>query len=91
MNDIIPDDANKPYDMIDVIEKVVDNGDFFEIQKHFAQNIIIGFGRMNGSTVGIVANQPKVMAGVLDVNSADKAARFIRFCDAFNIPIDNLY
>ncbi len=70
-----------------VIEKVVDNGDFFEIQKHFAQNIIIGFGRMNGRTVGIVANQPQYMAGVLDVNSADKAARFIRFCDAFNIPL----
>ena len=87
LNEIIPDDANKPYDMMEIIGNVVDNGDFFEIQKHFAQNIIIGFGRMNGSTVGIIANQPKIMAGVLDVNSADKAARFIRFCDAFNIPI----
>ena len=85
--DLIPDNANKPYDILDVIEKIVDNGDFFEIQKHFAQNIVIGFGRLNGSTVGIVANQPKIMAGVLDVNSADKGARFIRFCDAFNIPI----
>lgn len=85
--DLIPDNANKPYDIKDVIGKIVDNGDFFEIQKHFAQNIVIGFGRLNGSTVGIVANQPKVMAGVLDVNSADKGARFIRFCDAFNIPI----
>ena len=84
---LIPDNANKPYDILDVIEKIVDNGDFFEIQKHFAQNIVIGFGRLNGSTVGIVANQPKIMAGVLDVNSADKGARFIRFCDAFNIPI----
>ena len=85
--EIIPDNVNKPYDIIDVIEKIVDNGDFFEIHKHFAQNIVIGFCRLNGSTVGIVANQPKVMAGVLDVNSADKAARFIRFCDAFNVPI----
>lgn len=87
LNEIVPDDANRPYNMLEVIGKVVDDGDFFEIQKSFAQNIIIGFGRMNGSTVGIVANQPKIMAGVLDVNSADKAARFIRFCDAFNIPL----
>ena len=87
LNEIVPDDTNKPYDMKVVIEKIVDDGDFFEIQKTFAQNIIIGFGRMNGSTIGIVANQPKIMAGVLDVNSADKAARFIRFCDAFNIPL----
>jgi Acetyl-CoA carboxylase, carboxyltransferase component (subunits alpha and beta) len=88
--DIIPDNANKPYDIKDIIEKIVDNGDYFEIQKHFAQNIVIGFGRLNGSTVGILANQPKIMAGVLDVNSADKGARFIRFCDAFNIPIITL-
>lgn len=88
--EIIPDNANKPYDIKDVIEKIVDNGDYFEIQKHFAQNIVIGFGRLNGSTVGILANQPKIMAGVLDVNSADKGARFIRFCDAFNIPIITL-
>ncbi len=87
LNGIIPDGTNKPYDMLEVIEKVVDNGDFYEIQEHFAKNIIIGFGRMNGKTVGIVANQPKVAAGVLDVNSADKAARFVRFCDAFNIPL----
>ena len=87
LNEIVPDDANKPYDMKLVIEKIVDNSDFFEIQKDFAQNIIIGFGRINGGTVGIIANQPKIMAGVLDVNSADKAARFIRFCDAFNIPL----
>lgn len=87
LNEVIPDGANKPYDMNDIIKKVVDNGDFLEIQKHFAPNIIIGFGRMNGSTVGIVANQPKSMAGVLDVNSSDKGARFVRFCDAFNIPI----
>lgn len=90
LNDIIPDGANKPYDMKDIIEKIVDSGDFFEIQKHFAQNIIIGFGRLNGSTVGIIANQPKFSAGVLDVNSSDKGARFVRFCDAFNIPIITL-
>lgn len=87
LNNIIPDDTNRPYDMKEVIEKIVDNGDFLEIQKGFAPNMLIGFGRMNGKTVGFVANQPKVMAGVLDVNSADKAARFVRFCDAFNIPI----
>lgn len=90
LDTIIPDEANKPYDMMEVIVKLVDDGDFMEIQKHFAQNIIIGFGRMNGSTVGIIANQPKFMAGVLDVNTSDKAARFIRFCDAFNIPLITL-
>jgi len=87
LNDIIPDESNKAYDMMDIITKVVDNGDFFEIQKHFAQNIIIGFGRINGRTIGIVANQPKVMAGSLDFNASDKAARFVRFCDSFNIPV----
>ncbi len=87
LNDIIPVDSNKPYDMLEVISSVVDNGDFLEVQKHFAQNIIVGFGRMNGGTVGIIANQPKFSAGVLDVNSSDKAARFVRFCDSFNIPI----
>ncbi len=87
LDSIVPDEANKPYNMRVVIEKVVDSGDFFEIQKHFAPNIIIGFGRINGTTVGIVANQPMHMAGVLDVNSADKGARFVRFCDAFNIPV----
>lgn len=87
LNEIIPDEANKAYDMLKIIEKVVDNGDFFEVQKYFAQNIIVGFGRVNGKTIGVIANQPNVAAGVLDVNSADKAARFVRFCDAFNIPI----
>jgi methylmalonyl-CoA decarboxylase subunit alpha len=87
LNDIIPDGANKPYDMYDVIDKVADNGDFLEIQSDFAKNIIIGFMRLNGKSIGVIANQPKVMAGSLDVNSSDKAARFIRFCDAFNIPI----
>jgi len=85
--DLIPDNSNKPYDIKDIILKVLDNGDFMEVQKYFAQNIVVGFGRLNGKTVGIIANQPNVMAGVLDVNSADKAARFIRFCDSFNIPL----
>lgn len=84
---IIPDNPNKPYDVMDIIEHIVDNGDFVEVQKFFAKNIVIGFGRLNGKTIGILANQPKVMAGVLDVNSADKGARFIRFCDSFNIPV----
>ena len=85
--DLIPDNSNKPYDIKDIITKVLDSGDFMEVQKYFAQNIVVGFGRMNGKTVGIIANQPQVMAGVLDVNSADKGARFIRFCDSFNIPL----
>lgn len=84
---IVPDDANKAYDVKEVICEIVDNADFFEIQEGFAQNMVIGFARMNGNTVGIVANQPKVMAGSLDVDSSDKAARFVRFCDSFNIPI----
>lgn len=87
LNDIIPNESNKPYDMMDIISKVVDNGEVYEIQKEYAQNIIIAFARLNGKTVGIVANQPKVMAGSLDINSSDKAARFVRFCDAFNIPL----
>lgn len=87
LNTIVPDEPNKPYDMKEIIKCVVDNGDFLEVHEYFAPNIIIGFARMNGSTVGIVANQPKVLAGVLDVDSSDKAARFVRFCDAFNIPI----
>lgn len=87
LNNIIPDDANKPYDMKQIITSVVDNSDFLEVQEGFAKNIIIGFGRINGRTVGIIANQPKVNAGALDVDSSDKAARFVRFCDAFNIPI----
>jgi len=87
LNTIIPDDANKPYDMKQIITSVVDNSDFLEVQASYARNIIIGFGRINGRTVGIIANQPQVNAGVLDVNSSDKAARFVRFCDAFNIPI----
>jgi len=84
---LIPADPNKPYDMHDLIGKVVDNEHFFEVMPHYAQNIITGFGRMDGKPVGIVANQPNYLAGVLDIDSSTKGARFVRFCDAFNIPI----
>jgi propionyl-CoA carboxylase beta chain len=87
LDEIVPDDPNKPYDMKEIIETVVDNNNFFEIQCQYAQNIIIGFARMGGRPVGIVANQPAYLAGVLDINSSIKAARFVRFCDAFNIPL----
>ncbi len=87
LDTIIPDSANQPYDMHEIINKTVDEGDFFEVQPDHAANIIIGFGRIEGRTVGIVANQPMVLAGVLDINSSKKAARFVRFCDAFEIPI----
>lgn len=90
LNEIIPDNPNMAYDMYEVIGAVVDNGEFLEVQRDFAQNIIIGFARFNGQSVGIVANQPKVYAGVLDVNASRKGARFVRFCDAFNIPIVSL-
>ncbi|MGN1221498.1 MAG: acyl-CoA carboxylase subunit beta [Candidatus Cryptobacteroides sp.] len=90
LNDIIPDNPNKPYDMYQVIGSIVDDGRFFEIHKSFAKNIIIGFAHMNGRSVGIVANQPKILAGVLDINASRKAARFVRFCDAFNIPLVTL-
>ena len=90
LNDIIPDSPNKPYDMYEVIGAVVDNGEFLEIHKDYAKNIIIGFARFNGQSVGIVANQPKMLAGVLDCNASRKGARFVRFCDAFNIPIVSL-
>ena len=90
LNEIIPDDPNKAYDMYKVIGAITDNGEFFEIQPKFAKNIIIGFARFNGQSVGIVANQPAAYAGVLDVNASRKAARFVRFCDAFNIPIVSL-
>lgn len=90
LTNIVPDEATKAYDVKDVIAEIVDNGNFFEVQKNFAQNIVVGYARMNGQTVAIVANQPKVMSGSLDVNSSDKAARFIRFCDSFNIPIITL-
>jgi propionyl-CoA carboxylase beta chain len=87
LDSIIPDDPNKPYDMRDIICPVVDNKNFFEVQPHYAQNIIVGFARIGGRSVGIIANQPAVLAGVLDINSSIKAARFVRFCDAFNIPL----
>ena len=90
LNEIIPDNPNMPYDMYKVIGSIADDGKFFEIHKMFAKNVIVGFARMNGRSVGIVANQPKVLAGVLDINASRKAARFVRFCDAFNIPIVTL-
>jgi len=90
LNTIIPDSPNKPYDMYEVIGNVVDNGEFLEVHRDYAANIIVGFARFNGTSVGIVANQPKVLAGVLDSNASRKAARFVRFCDAFNIPLVTL-
>jgi Acetyl-CoA carboxylase, carboxyltransferase component (subunits alpha and beta) len=87
LDTLVPENPNKPYDMKELILKTVDEGDFFELQPDYAKNIIIGFGRMNGTTVGIVANQPMVLAGCLDIDSSKKAARFVRFCDAFEIPI----
>ena len=84
---IVPEDPTLPYDVKNVIRAIIDNSDFFEIQELYARNIVIGFGRMGGRTIGFVANQPLEMAGVLDVDSSDKAARFIRYCDAFNIPV----
>ncbi len=87
LDTLVPDNPNLPYDMKELIGKVVDDGDFFEIQPDFAQNIIVGFARMAGSTVGVVGNQPLVLAGCLDIASSIKAARFVRFCDCFNIPI----
>jgi len=90
LNTLVPANANQPYDMKELILKVVDDGDFFEIQPDNAKNIIVGFARMEGSTVGIVANQPLVLAGCLDIKSSIKAARFVRFCDAFSIPVITL-
>jgi propionyl-CoA carboxylase beta chain len=87
LDTLVPDNPNKPYEMKELIAKVVDEGDFFEIQPNYARNIITGFGRMEGSTVGIVANQPMILAGCLDIDSSRKAARFVRFCDCYNIPI----
>jgi acetyl-CoA carboxylase carboxyltransferase component len=87
LDTIVPDNPTKPYDMRQIIRHVVDEGDFLEVQEHWAQNIIIGFARLNGRSVGIVAQQPAVLAGVLDINASDKAARFVRFCDCFNVPI----
>ena len=90
LNAIIPDSPNKAYDMYHVIGSIVDDGRFMEVHKRWANNIIVGFARMNGRSVGIVANQPKILAGALDINASRKAARFVRFCDAFNIPLVTL-
>jgi acetyl-CoA carboxylase carboxyltransferase component len=87
LDTVVPDNPNKPYDMKQIIRSVVDDGKFFEIHEHFAQNIIVGFARLGGQSVGIVANQPQVLAGVLDINASEKGARFVRFCDCFNIPV----
>ncbi len=87
LDTIIPDNPNEAYDVKDVISLIVDNGEFFEPHEHYARNIVVGFARLNGRTVGIIANQPKFLAGCLDIDASDKATRFIRFCDAFNIPL----
>jgi propionyl-CoA carboxylase beta chain len=84
---LIPAESDQPYDMKDVIRRVVDDGVFFEVHEHWAKNLVIGFARMDGRSVGVVANQPAFLAGCLDINSSDKGARFVRFCDAFNIPL----
>ncbi|MDD4001788.1 MAG: acyl-CoA carboxylase subunit beta, partial [Bacteroidales bacterium] len=87
LNSIIPENPNKAYDVKEVITGIVDNGEFLEVHEHYAKNLVVGFARFNGASVGIVANQPNCMAGVLDINASRKGARFVRFCDAFNIPI----
>jgi acetyl-CoA carboxylase carboxyltransferase component len=87
LNTFIPDNANLPYDMRDVVRAVVDDGEFFEVHQHYAENIVVGFARLDGHAVGIVGNQPQFLAGVLDIDSAEKGARFVRSCDAFNVPI----
>lgn len=87
LDTLVPDNPNKPYDIKDIIHLIVDDGEFYETQEHFAQNIVVGFARLGGFSVGIVANQPMVLAGVLDINASEKAARFVRFCDCFNIPL----
>jgi propionyl-CoA carboxylase beta chain len=87
LDGLVPENPNRPYDMREVLRRVVDDGDFFEVQQHWAQNIIVGFARLGGFSVGIVAQQPMVLAGVLDIDSSIKAGRFVRFCDCFNIPI----
>jgi propionyl-CoA carboxylase beta chain len=87
LNTLVPEDPQKPYDMKDAIHEIVDEGEFFEVHEHFAKNLVVGFARLDGRPVGIVANQPAFLAGVLDINSSMKGARFVRFCDAFNIPL----
>ena len=87
---LVPDDANRPYDMRDIVYRIVDDEEFMEVQPRFAPNVVIGFGRFNGRSVGLVCNQPAYLAGVLDIDSSSKAARFVRFCDCFNIPLVTL-
>ena len=87
LDTLIPAESNKPYDIKDIISRVVDDGNFFEVAEHFARNIVVGFARMGGEAIGIVANQPSHLAGCLDIDSSTKGARFVRFCDAFQIPI----
>ncbi len=87
LDSLVPEASNLPYDIKDVIHRVVDRGQFFEVQQHWARNIVVGFARMAGRSVGVVANQPAYLAGCLDIDSSTKGARFVRFCDAFNIPI----
>ncbi|MCL4870203.1 MAG: acyl-CoA carboxylase subunit beta [Anaerolineae bacterium] len=87
LDSIVPDNPNKPYDIKEVIHHIVDNREFFEVHEHYAQNIVVGFARLGGYSVGIVANQPMVLAGVLDIKASEKAARFVRFCDCFNLPL----
>jgi propionyl-CoA carboxylase beta chain len=87
LDNLLPESPTKPYDMKEIILHIVDDGDFLEVHEHFAANIVVGFARLGGKSVGIVANQPSVLAGVLDISSSVKAARFVRFCDAFNIPL----
>jgi propionyl-CoA carboxylase beta chain len=87
LRDIVPSNPNKPYDMKEIVRAVVDGQHFFEVQEHYAKNIVVGFARLNGRSVGIVANQPSVLAGVLDIDASIKAARFVRFCDCFNVPL----
>jgi acetyl-CoA carboxylase carboxyltransferase component len=90
LDSVLPSSPNKPYDMGAVIRKIVDNGEFLEVQRHWAKNIVIGFARLDGNPVGIISNNPEVLAGVLDIDSCDKATRFVRFCDCFNIPLVTL-
>jgi propionyl-CoA carboxylase beta chain len=87
LDHLVPDNPNKPYDMRDVVSHVVDDGDFFEVHEHYATNIVCGFARLGGYAVGVVGNQPRQLAGVLDIDASVKGARFVRFCDAFNIPL----
>ena len=87
LDSLVPSNPNKPYDIKELVRRIADEGDFYELSEAFAKNIVTGFGRIGGRTVGFVANQPMVLAGVLDIDASRKAARFVRFCDAFNIPI----